>query len=77
MTTAAAQAARHADFIEAAAWRDMYAAARIGAAISAGCTSIVTETGEPVHDEPNPSLANMARCGFSRVASRLNWESPG
>ncbi|HTT36505.1 MAG TPA: GNAT family N-acetyltransferase [Burkholderiales bacterium] len=51
-------------------------ASRIRAAIAAGCTQIVTETGEPVGDEPNPSLANMQRSGFVRVCSRLNYASP-
>ena len=49
-------------------------AARIRGAIEAGCTAIVTETGEPVGDEP--ALANMLRCGFERVGSRLNYELP-
>jgi hypothetical protein len=49
-------------------------ALRIEDAIAAGCTHIVTETGEPVADEPNPSLSNMKRCGFRQVASRLNFE---
>lgn len=49
---------------------------RIADAIDAGCRHIVTETGEPVGDEPNPSLTNMYRCGFRRVASRLNYEAP-
>jgi Acetyltransferase (GNAT) domain len=49
-------------------------ARRIDDAIAAGCTHIVTETGEPVGNEPNPSLANMKRCGFRQVASRLNFE---
>ena len=48
-------------------------AARIDAAIAAGAQFIATETGEPVAGEPNPSLANMYRCGFRRVASRLNY----
>ena len=47
-------------------------AARIAHAQTDGCTSIHTETGEPVGDEPNPSLANMVRCGFERVCSRAN-----
>jgi hypothetical protein len=34
---------------------------------------VITETGEPIGDEPNPSLRNMAWCGFVRVASRLNY----
>lgn len=51
-------------------------ARRISDAIAAGCRYIVTETGEPVADEPNPSLSNMKRCGFRQVASRLNFEAP-
>jgi len=51
-------------------------ARRIADAIDAGCRYIVTETGEPIGDEPNPSLANMYRAGFERVASRLNFEAP-
>jgi len=48
-------------------------ARRISDAIEVGCTVIATETGEPVGDEPNPSLQNMRRCGFEQVASRLNY----
>jgi hypothetical protein len=46
---------------------------RIDLAIERGCTHIVTETGEPINDEPNPSLRNMYRCGFTRVCARLNY----
>jgi hypothetical protein len=49
---------------------------RIGLAIDAGCTEIVTETGEPVGDEPSPSLRNMRACGFSQAYSRLNYSAP-
>ena len=49
---------------------------RIADAVAAGARHIVTETGEPVGDEPNPSLANMKRCGFVTVASRLNFAGP-
>lgn len=49
---------------------------RIADAVAAGCRWIVTETGEPIGDEPNPSLANMRRCGFRLVASRLNFQAP-
>ena len=42
----------------------------------AGARHLVTETGEPMGDEPNPSLANMNRCGFVTVASRLNFVGP-
>jgi GNAT superfamily N-acetyltransferase len=48
-------------------------ALRIREAIAAGCTQITTETGEPVADEPNPSLINMRHCGFRQVCSRLNY----
>lgn len=49
-------------------------ARRIRDAIAAGCQTIAVETGEPVGDEPNPSLSNMRRCGFERASSRLNFE---
>lgn len=51
-------------------------ARRIADAAQAGARHIVTETGEPIADEPNPSLANMKRCGFAVVASRLNYAGP-
>jgi hypothetical protein len=51
-------------------------AARVRAAIAAGCTHIATETGEPVISDRsrNFSLSNMYRMGFERVASRANYE---
>jgi N-acetylglutamate synthase-like GNAT family acetyltransferase len=52
-------------------------ARRIEAAVAAGCTRVVTETGEPIGNEPNPSLANMEWCGFKKVCSRLNYAAPG
>jgi hypothetical protein len=51
-------------------------ALRLREAIDAGCTRICTETGEPVGEEPNPSLTNMLWCGFRRVGSRLNYAAP-
>jgi GNAT superfamily N-acetyltransferase len=51
-------------------------ALRIRLAIEAGRTRITTETGEPVGDEPNPSLRNMAACGFTKVFARLNFAAP-
>lgn len=52
-------------------------ARRIADAAAAGARRIVTETGEPTEaGEPNPSLANMKRCGFETVASRLNYAAP-
>ncbi|HVL58100.1 MAG TPA: GNAT family N-acetyltransferase [Burkholderiaceae bacterium] len=50
--------------------------ARVRAALEAGCDSIVSETGDPIADEPNPSLHNLQRCGFERVVSRLNYAAP-
>jgi hypothetical protein len=116
MNATVTEQARAADAIEAAAFRDLYAAAppglraqlgldvqgtdgwlgagavraesrgrhahralmalRVREAIAAGCARIFTETGEPVSDEPNPSLANMQWSGFRRVASRLNYAAP-
>jgi GNAT superfamily N-acetyltransferase len=52
-------------------------AARIDHAASLGCTTITTETGEPIGDERNPSLANMLRSGFRAVASRENFAPAG
>jgi hypothetical protein len=53
-------------------------ARRIADAAAGGAVHIVTETGEPTSaGEANPSLANMRRCGFTTVASRLNYASPG
>ncbi|MFO0553933.1 MAG: hypothetical protein U0271_36465 [Polyangiaceae bacterium] len=49
-------------------------AARIAHALEAGAHLTVTETGEPKASEENPSLRNMARCGFVKVDSRRNFE---
>lgn len=49
---------------------------RIRDAFDAGARYVVTETGEAIGDEPNPSLANMKRCGFETVAARLNFAGP-
>jgi GNAT superfamily N-acetyltransferase len=51
-------------------------AARIAVAADLGCRVVATETGEPVNNEPNPSLANIQRVGFVRVCSRLNYAAP-
>lgn len=48
-------------------------AKRIAHAAELGATSIATETGEPVGDEPNPSFENMRKAGFRIVAARENW----
>lgn len=49
---------------------------RIEQAIEAGCALITSETGEPVGEEPNPSLRNMQACGFGAAYSRLNFAAP-
>lgn len=52
-------------------------ARRIAEAGRAGASWVVTETGEPTTaGEANPSLANMKRCGFETVSSRLNYAAP-
>jgi GNAT superfamily N-acetyltransferase len=50
--------------------------ARIRLAIEAGCRHLVTETGEQIGDEPNPSLRNMLACGFTKIFSRDNYAAP-
>ncbi len=52
-------------------------ALRIREARKVGCTRVFTETGEPIAGEPNTSLANMFRCGFEHLCSRLNYAAPG
>ncbi|MDQ7979892.1 hypothetical protein QYH69_21875 [Paraburkholderia sp. SARCC-3016] len=47
-------------------------ARRIEGAIGLSARYIFTETGEPVDNEPSPSLNNMKRCGFRKILSRLN-----
>jgi len=51
-------------------------ALRIQLAIDAGCSVMTTETGEPVGDDPNPSLRNMISSGFEKVFSRANYAAP-
>jgi GNAT superfamily N-acetyltransferase len=51
-------------------------AARISAAAEAGCEVVVTETGEPVHGQPNGSYRNIVRAGFEPVYVRRNYLSP-
>jgi len=51
-------------------------ALRIVNAIDSGCKRMFTETGDPVGEEINPSLRNMGACGFTKIFSRLNFESP-
>lgn len=51
-------------------------ARRVEDAIALGARHIFSETGEPSAGESNPSLNNMMRCGFYKVASRLNIAGP-
>lgn len=48
-------------------------AARIAAAAEAGCTVVVTETGEPVDGRPNGSFRNILRAGFEPRYVRANY----
>ena len=48
-------------------------AERIRFALASGCALLATETGEAIGDEPNTSLENIRRCGFTQVCSRLNF----
>ncbi len=53
-------------------------ARRVRDGIAAGCRRFVTETGEPLPDEPNPSYNNMIRAGFESVYLRRNYvKQPG
>lgn len=47
---------------------------RMHYAKSAGCELLITETGEPIANEPNPSLNNILATGFTRQASRKNFQ---
>lgn len=48
-------------------------AARIGAALEAGCTTLLTETGEAVEDEDQISYRNIMRVGFEPIGLCENW----
>ena len=48
-------------------------ARRLADARTAGCTLAITETGEDLPEEPNPSLRNMIRAGFEVAYVRQNW----
>lgn len=48
-------------------------ARRIADARAQGRQAIASETFEPNAVESNPAFANMKRCGFEQVASRLNF----
>ncbi|HEX6679083.1 MAG TPA: GNAT family N-acetyltransferase, partial [Gaiellaceae bacterium] len=50
-------------------------AARIAAAREAGCSVVVTETGEPVEGRPSNSYRNIVRAGFDPAYVRRNYLS--
>jgi GNAT superfamily N-acetyltransferase len=50
-------------------------AARIAAAREAGCSVVVTETGEPVEGRTSNSYRNIVRAGFEPVYVRQNYLS--
>jgi GNAT superfamily N-acetyltransferase len=47
--------------------------ARIRKALNAGCTTIVTMTGEAVPGDPQHSYRNIQKMGFSEAYLRENW----
>jgi hypothetical protein len=51
-------------------------AARIRAAVAAGCTTLSTETGERAIDRPSASYSNIVRHGFHEAYVRPNLVSP-
>jgi hypothetical protein len=51
-------------------------AARINAAIAAGCDLLTTETGIPQPGEAGPSFANIQRAGFTIAYPRPNYCKP-
>jgi hypothetical protein len=51
-------------------------ARRIEDAIALSARYLFTETGEPVGNEPSPSLNNMKRLGFAKIVSRVNLTVP-
>ena len=51
-------------------------ATRIGDALEAGCSSLVTETGERIPMKPSDSYRNILRFGFEEAYLRPNYLSP-
>lgn len=48
-------------------------AARIQAAYEAGCTWVISETGDPQPGTVNQSLANLTNAGLRPIYARQNW----
>lgn len=51
-------------------------ARRIHDALELGAELVVTETGEDLPEDPNPSYRNMLRAGFRPAYNRQNWLPP-
>jgi GNAT superfamily N-acetyltransferase len=47
--------------------------ARIVAAAAEGCRWVISETGAETPEDPNPSLHNLHRLGFTDLYDRRNW----
>lgn len=65
-------AATHPDFRRRGS-QSVILKARIREALKAGCTTIVTMTGEAVDGDPQHSYSNILRSGFSEAYLRENW----
>jgi GNAT superfamily N-acetyltransferase len=65
-------AATHADFRRRGS-QSVILRARLRAALDAGCSTIVTMTGEAVDGDPQYSYSNILRSGFSEAYLRENW----
>lgn len=50
---------------------------RVRWGLERGCRAFVSETGEAVASEPNPSEANLRAAGFAPLAARLNYAPRG
>ena len=48
-------------------------AVRIDAAAIEGCKWVISETGAETSENPNPSLHNLHRLGFTNLYERRNW----
>lgn len=65
-------AATHPDFRRRGS-QSVILRARIREALDAGCTTIVTMTGESVEGDPQHSYKNILKAGFSEAYLRENW----
>lgn len=65
-------AATHPDFRRRGS-QSVILRARVREALKAGCTTIVTMTGEAVDGDPQHSYRNILKAGFSEAYLRENW----